>query len=212
LADSAREQGEPVVFEQRGADESAILESGALTAAATLERSLRGWPTPSAADKAALAETHLSAARTLLAAGDAAGAQDELNQSIALDPTRGETYLLLGEALQSIDVQASTRAFRRAAELSARDGATLEKIAIAYANRPHPTGRALSMRAPKRWRRAPIRWRCVWLWPPRSSVGPVCFAAPSARVKPKKPKPTRAATSSAHWNSRPATQQRSAFW
>ena len=132
LADSARETGEAILDDERGASEIALREAGASTAAALLDRALRSWPETSRADRTALAQKHLENARAALDAGDVERAQDELNQTVALDTSRGEPYVLLGDLLANSDPLGAATAYRRAVELNARDGATWAKIAVAY--------------------------------------------------------------------------------
>lgn len=132
VADSAREIGEPILFDEKGTDDTALREAGASTAAALLDKTLRGWPEAAGVDRAALAQSHLEAARNLIAAGDTVNAQDELNQTIALDSSRGEPYVMLGDLLANTDPTGAAVAYRRAVELNTRDGATWAKIAIAF--------------------------------------------------------------------------------
>ncbi|HEX9995638.1 MAG TPA: tetratricopeptide repeat protein [Abditibacterium sp.] len=132
LADSARETGEAILYDEKGASESALRDAGASTAAALLDRAIRAWPESSNSDRAALAQKHLEKARAAIEAGDSQRAQDELNQAVALDSSRGEPYVLLGDLLSTTDPLGAASAYRRAVELNARDGATWAKIAVAY--------------------------------------------------------------------------------
>ncbi|WP_170065519.1 tetratricopeptide repeat protein [Abditibacterium utsteinense] len=138
LADSARENGEPILFDEQGVNELALRQAGASTAAALLDKTLRTWPDVSAQSQIDLAATHLTAARALLAAGNVSDAQDELNQTIALDSSKGEPFVLLGDLLAATDAAGAAKAYRRAVELDARDGATLAKIAVAYSSSTVP--------------------------------------------------------------------------
>ncbi len=132
VADSARESGEPILFDERGATETELRQASAFTAAALLDRTLRTWPDVLPQSKIQLASTHVAAARVLLAEGDALAAQDELNQAVALDGGKSEPFVLLGDLLAAKDPVGAAQAYRRAVEIDARDGATLAKIAVAY--------------------------------------------------------------------------------
>lgn len=138
LADSMKETGEPLVFDEKGPDEMTWRETGGATAAALIQRSLRRWPDVSTTDRATLATAHLEAARTALLHGDTATGQDELNQTIALDPQRGEGYVLLGDLLKNSDPAAAASAYRRAVDLNARDGDTWVKIAQSFVTSKPP--------------------------------------------------------------------------
>jgi tetratricopeptide (TPR) repeat protein len=132
LVDSMREQGEPLLFDQKGADEISVRETAGSTGAALVEKAVRVWPAVNASDRAALAANHLAAARAAQAAGNIPVAQDELNQALSLDPQRSELYVMLGDLLQNTDPVAAAAAYRRAVDLDARDGATWAKISVAY--------------------------------------------------------------------------------
>ena len=138
LADTNRETGEPIAVDETGADENLLRENGATAAVTLLDKSLRDWTITSAADKVTLAAKHLEAARAAFAASNVALAQDEVNQSIALDPQRADAFVLQGDILRATDPQGAATAYRRAVELNARDGATWAKIAAAYAYAPTP--------------------------------------------------------------------------
>ncbi|HEX8464715.1 MAG TPA: tetratricopeptide repeat protein [Abditibacterium sp.] len=131
LADSAREVGEPISFLEKAFDENFLREAGASTAATRLDKALRAWPTVSALDRAKLGARHLDAARAALAAGQNGEAQEQLNQAIALDSSRAEPYVLLGDLLATSDPIGAASAYRRAVELNGRDGLTWTKIAVA---------------------------------------------------------------------------------
>lgn len=133
VADSEREIAQPISFDAKGADDNALRAAGAATAASLLDRNLRLWPPVSSADHAALVARHLEAARVAVAAENVPEAQDELNHAIALDPSRGQSYVLLGDVLAPSDAVGAALAYRRAVELNARDGETWAKIAIAAA-------------------------------------------------------------------------------
>lgn len=132
LADSAREAGEPILFDEKGTGETELRQAGASTAAVLMDRTLRLWPDVSDQSRLDLAATHLTQARAFLAAGDALNAQDELNQAVALDSSKAEPFVLLGDLLATTDPSGAARAYRSAVELDARDGATLAKVAVAY--------------------------------------------------------------------------------
>lgn len=138
LVDASRESGRAFVFDEQGADEQQLRAAGATTTAALLERNLRDWTPVSVVDTVALSVRHLEAAKAALGASDLATAQDELNQVLALEPTRSEAYVLLGDVLARTDPAASARAYRRAVEIDARDGLTWGKITQAYVNATPP--------------------------------------------------------------------------
>ncbi len=141
LSDSARENGEAILFDEKGDTDRSLSEAGASTAAALIDKTLRTWPLATPAERSDLAALHLASAKTRLLAGDTAGAQDELNQSIALDSTKSEALVLLGDLLAPTDATGAASAYRRAVEIDSRDGATLAKIAITYANSAIPDWR-----------------------------------------------------------------------
>lgn len=138
LVDAMREKGEPILYDEKGADEIAVREAAGSTGAALVEKTVRVWPAVSTADRATLATNHLELAQAAQAAGNTATAQDELNQAISLDPQRGELYVMLGDLLQNTDPVAAAAAYRRAVDLNARDGATWAKIAVAYTTSKTP--------------------------------------------------------------------------
>jgi tetratricopeptide (TPR) repeat protein len=132
LADSSRETGEPILFDEQAPTASALNDVGASTAAALIDKSLRGWPEVSGTEKVALAQKHLANARVALAAGNNVLAQEELSQTISLDSSKSEPYSLLGDLLSGTDPIGAAIAYRRVVELDRTDGATWAKIAIAY--------------------------------------------------------------------------------
>lgn len=138
LTDSDRESGEPILFDETGPSEQVVGEVGSSTAAALLDKTLRAWPAGAPLERPNLATKHLALAKTRIAAGDTASAQDELNQAVALDPSRSEPLVLLGDLLAPADPTGAAAAYRRAVEIDARDGATLAKIAVTYANASIP--------------------------------------------------------------------------
>lgn len=138
VADSARENGEPILFDEKGQNNDALRDAGASTAAALLDKTLRTWPQTSAPERLGFAAKHLDNAKALLAARDTLNAQDELNQAIALDNSKSEPLILLGDLLAPTDATGAAGAYRRAVELNARDGETLAKIAIAYSGGNFP--------------------------------------------------------------------------
>lgn len=130
LVDALREVGEPLLYDEKGVDLASLREAAASTGAALIEKSVRSWPVGSGtADRAQLARRHYMTAQAALEAGSMEEAQDFLNQSITLDSTRGEAYILLGDVLQKLDPAGAAVAYRRAVELNARDASTWAKIA-----------------------------------------------------------------------------------
>jgi tetratricopeptide (TPR) repeat protein len=138
VADTSRENGEPILFDEQGADEAQLREVGASSAAALVDKMLRGWPVAGSTERVALAQKHLAAGRAALAAGDTTTAQEELTQATALDSTNSEPYSMLGDLLVDTDPVASALAYRRAVQVNSRDGASWAKIAVAYTTNATP--------------------------------------------------------------------------
>lgn len=132
VADSSRETGEPILFDEQGTSETTLLDAGASTGAALLDRALRGWPEAGSTERVALAQKHLAAGRAAIEAGDSVAAQDELTQAVALDSTQKDAYIMLGDLLATSDPAGSAIAYRRAVQINERDGATWAKIAVSY--------------------------------------------------------------------------------
>ena len=137
LSDSVRETGEPLVWSETAPNEAAARDTGAATGAALLDKSLAAW-VPVAASPKSLADAHLDKARAAGATGDLTRAQDEITRATTLDPTRADAYVLLGDLLAPTDLGGAAAAYKRALALNGKDGATFEKVAIAYANAPVP--------------------------------------------------------------------------
>ncbi len=137
LGDAARESGEPLVWSETGATEAAARDTGAATGAALLDKTLAAW-VPVAASPRTLADAHIEKARAAGAAGDLARAQDEITRATTLDPTRADAYVLLGDLLAPTDLAGASAAYKKALAINGKDGATFEKVAIAYANAPVP--------------------------------------------------------------------------
>jgi len=138
LSDGARESGEPMLWEETAKDDASARESGALTGAALLDKSLRAWPTPLATASKTLADAHLARAKAAGAAGDLGTAQDEVTRVLSLDPTRSDALTLLGDLLAPTNVPGAIDAYRRATQINTQDGASYAKVAIALIDSPTP--------------------------------------------------------------------------
>lgn len=89
-------------------------------------------PAPTAAD-------HLAAAKTALAAGNAAKALPELTEAVRLDPKSAEAQLLLGAcAYKAGDADRGEAALRRAMALTPDSPKPYEALGIAEYGRKHP--------------------------------------------------------------------------
>jgi len=138
LSDGAREIGEPLLWEESARDDASARESGALTGAALLNKSLRAWPAPSASAGKTLADAHLARAKAAGAAGDLGTAQDEVTRVLSLDPTRSDALTLLGDLLAPTNVPGAVDAYRRATQINTQDGASYAKVAVALIDSPAP--------------------------------------------------------------------------
>ena len=139
LVDTMRETGEPIAFDEKGQDQTGLTAAGAYTAAVLIEKSISTWPQIiSAGEKQTLAQRHFDDAQNALLAGHQDVAQDDLDQTLALDPSRSDAYVLLGDLLTKSDPAAAAVAYERATQLDARDGETWAKIAIAYTTGSSP--------------------------------------------------------------------------
>ncbi|BCM91391.1 hypothetical protein IAD21_03263 [Abditibacteriota bacterium] len=138
LSDSVSETGEPLLWSETSADEVSARDTGATTGAALLDKSLDKWSPAGPTAMRALADSHLDKARAAGVAGNLNLARDEITRAIALDATRADAYVLLGDLLAPTDLTGAAVAYKRAVDLNSKDGATYEKIAIAYANTPVP--------------------------------------------------------------------------
>ncbi len=138
LSDSASESGEPILWSETATDEAGARDTGATTGAALLNKSLGAWTPVAPATMRSLADAHLDKARAAGAAGDLNTARDEITRATALDSTRADAYVLLGDLLAPTDLTSAATAYKRALDLNSKDGSTYEKMAIAYANAPTP--------------------------------------------------------------------------
>lgn len=138
LVDAIRETGEPLIFDESGANGLALDETAAGTAAALLEKRLRDWSPDVSGEKAHKVSVHMAAARTAANKGDFTTAEDEVVQVIALDGTQANEHVLLGDILQGRDPAGAAAAYRRAVELNTNDGLTWAKIAINSTQGPQP--------------------------------------------------------------------------
>lgn len=138
LSDSTRESGEPLLWDETAKDDASARESGALTGAALLDKSLRAWPAPSASATKTLADAHFARAKAAGVAGDLATAQDEVTRVLSLDPTRSDALTLLGDLLAPTNVTGAIRAYQSATQINTKDGASYAKVAIALIDSPTP--------------------------------------------------------------------------
>ena len=134
VADAQRESVEPLQFVETGDTEEIWRETGAGAGAKMLDETLKDWPANSSANRDKLAQVHFDAARAAYEDSDLPRAQDELNQSLALDPTRPDAFLLRGDILNAIDPGNGLAAYQKAIELNSTNGQDWARIAIAYAN------------------------------------------------------------------------------
>ena len=133
VADAQRESVEPLQFEGLGQTENVWRETGGASGAALLDQTLRDWPVTSSDGRVKLAAIHFNAAQSAFDGGDLARAQDELNQSLSLDNSRAQSYVLRGNILRDSDPAGAAGAYRRAVELNSQDGQDWARIAAAYA-------------------------------------------------------------------------------
>ena len=133
VADAQRESVEPLKFVETGDTSEIWQEAGGTMGAQLLDGALRDWPATSSENRPKMAQIHFDAARAAYDRGDIARAQDELNQSISLDSSRPDVYLLRGDILKAIDPDAAATSYRRAVELNSKNGEDWARIAAAYA-------------------------------------------------------------------------------
>ena len=133
IVDALAETAEPLVFDESGVDDLGVHQAAAATSAAVVAQIAKRWPPRGETDRAQLATKHLTAARALITQGDAAAAQDALNQVLALDPTRTEAHTLLGDLLQATDPAGAAVEYRYLVDIKPQDGEAWAKLAIAYA-------------------------------------------------------------------------------
>lgn len=135
VADSLRGTGETVVFDEDGADTLKMNEDAAEVGGAAMQKILASWQALTIADRAQRIDDYLSAARAALQRGDAEAVRLAAGQALALDATRSEAHILMGDALQASEPVAAVTAYRRALGTQrGGDGALWAKIALAYAN------------------------------------------------------------------------------
>ncbi len=134
VADAQRESVEPLQFIETGDTEDVWRETGAGAGAKMLDETLKDWPANSSGNRDKLAQVHFDTARAAYEGGDLPRAQDELNQSLALDPTRPDAFLLRGDILNAIDPGNGFTAYQKAVELNSTNGQDWARIATAYAN------------------------------------------------------------------------------
>ena len=142
VADAQRESAEPLKFVETGDTPEVWQELGGAAGAKLLDGALRDWPATSSDNNAKLAQVHFDAARAAFDRGDIARAQDELNQSLSLDGTQPQSFLLRGDVLRAIDPNAASTAYRKAVELNSTKGEDWARIAAAYAYAKTPDWRA----------------------------------------------------------------------
>lgn len=142
VADAQRESVEPLQFVETGETEEIWRETGAGAGAKMLDETLQDWPANSSDNRDKLAQVHFDAARAAYEGSDLPRAQDELNQSLALDPNRPDAFLLRGDILNAIDPGNGYSAYQKAVELNSTNGQDWARIATAYAYAQTPDWRA----------------------------------------------------------------------
>ena len=141
VADAQRESVEPLQFVETGDTPEIWQETGGAAGAQLLSGTLRDWPATSTANNAALALVHFTTARAAYDRGDLPRAQDELNQSLSLDSSQPQAFLLRGDVLRAIDPAAASSAYRKAVELNSNKGEDWARIASTYAYAKTPDWR-----------------------------------------------------------------------
>ena len=142
VADAQRESVEPLQLVETGDSEEVWRETGAASGAQLLDTTLRDWPATSSDNRAQLAQVHYDAARAAFQSGDLPRAQDEVNQSLSLDGTRSDSYLLRGDVLNAIDPGQGFVAYQKAVQLNSQNGQDWARISAAYAYSKTPDWRA----------------------------------------------------------------------
>ena len=142
VADAQRESVEPLQFVQTGDTEEIWREASAGAGAKMLDETLKDWPANSSVNRDKLAQVHFEAARAAYESQDIPRAQDELNQSLSLDPNRTEAFLLRGDILNAINPGDGYVAYQKAVELDSTSGQDWARIAVAYASAKTPDWRA----------------------------------------------------------------------
>lgn len=133
VVDSLRSTSEVLSFDSNGTDWLAANEGAASTGASWLLKKLALWPEVTDSQKAQMAADYFQQAKLMARVSDPE-ALDVLSQSLALDGTRPEAQVLLGDLLRPNDPAGAVAAYRRAVENSASNsGETWEKLAISYA-------------------------------------------------------------------------------
>ena len=141
-ADAQLERIEPLPFVETGDSEEIWRETGAAAGARLLDGTLGNWPATSSDNRAALALVHYNAARDAFGRGDIARAQDEMNQSLSLDSSRPDIYLLRGDILNALEPGSGYVAYQKAVELNSTSGQDWARISAAYAYAKTPDFRA----------------------------------------------------------------------
>ena len=138
LSDSTNEKAEPLLWNESARDEATARDIAAATGAALLDKAMDTWTPASPSALKTLADVHLARARAAGVEGDLNGVQDEVARVLTLDATRADALVLLGDLLAPTDLAGAAAAYKRALALNGRDGATFEKMAIAYAGASAP--------------------------------------------------------------------------
>jgi hypothetical protein len=166
LVDTLREVGQPLSFDQGGANAIQMHEAAALAASSFTGKELQLWTAVGESERAQKIQSYLQQARAALEASKTEEARAAAQQALALDSSLVEAHLLLGDATRKSDPVAAAAAYRLALGKNAgSDGEVWAKIAAARAeSRNWPEAleaarRALelrhdSLRCARRW-----RWR-----------------------------------------------------
>ena len=142
VADAQRESVEPLQLDETGDSETVWRETGAASGAQLLDKTLHDWPANSSDNRPQLAQVHYDAARSAFQNGDLPRAQDEVNQSLSLDGSRADSYLLRGDVLNAIDPGNGLSAYQKAVQLNSQSGEDWARISAAYAYAKTPDWRA----------------------------------------------------------------------
>jgi tetratricopeptide (TPR) repeat protein len=138
VVDAMREMGDVVAFDESGASEMAAHEAAGASAGAILSRTINSWPLVTPADRAARVAAYLSKARSARDGADWQGAEEALNQVLALEPGRADVRLMLAEVLQPQEPAAAALIYRNALRMDGGDGETWARAAVAFTIGPEP--------------------------------------------------------------------------
>jgi tetratricopeptide (TPR) repeat protein len=134
LVDALRETGQPLSFDESGADAIQMHEAAAVAASAFTGKELQLWTTVGAGERAQKIQSYLQQARAALDAKKPDEARAAAQQALALDPSLVEAHLLLGDATKKSDPAAAAAAYRLAlGKNTSSNGEVWARIAAAHA-------------------------------------------------------------------------------